>query len=153
MIEQDINLIIKLWENGESINSIIRLLPYKENVTRKEIAKLRQNGTLKGSSGKTKAKTWEKVLQAYNGGITSPYELSETFGLKVGTINTILSNSHLDRARPKHNYKPYPLSAKTQLILQDIKQEIDVKDIIIRHNVSRQYVYKIKNKYLGAKKW
>ena len=41
---------------------------------------------LKGRSGKTATKTWEKVLQAYKGGITSPYELSEMFLLKVGTV-------------------------------------------------------------------
>lgn len=148
MTEQDKNLIIRLWESGEPSSSIVRLLPYDTQTAKSMITELRQNGVLKGRSGKTATKTWEKVLQAYNDGITSPYDLAEMFGLKVSTVNWILGNSKLDRKRPKHNYKQYPLCEKTQQIITEIQSGKPLYEIAKAHGTSRQYVHKVKNKYV-----
>ena len=148
MTEQDKNLIVRLWDSGEPTTAIVRLLPYDTQTAKSMIMQLRQNGVLKGRSGKTATKTWEKVLRAYNDGITSPYEIAEMFALKVGTVNTILSNSKLHRKRPKQNYKPFPLCDKTQQIITEIKSGKPLHEIAKAHGTSRQYVHKIKNKYV-----
>lgn len=148
MTEQDKNLIVRLWESGEPSTAIVRLLPYDTQTAKSMIMELRQNGVLKGRSGKTATKTWGKVLQAYNDGITSPYDLAEMFGLKVNTVNWILGNSKLDRKRPKHNYKQYPLCEKTQQIITEIQSGKPLHEIAKAHGTSRQYVHKIKNKYV-----
>lgn len=147
MTEQDKNLIIQLWESGEPSSSIIRLLPYNTRTAKSMIMELRQNGVLKGQSGKSRVKTWEKVLQAYNNGITSPYDLSKMFLLKVGTVNTILSNSGLHRIRPKKNYKAYPIGDKTKEIIEEIKSGETLTEIAKKYGTSRQYVHKLKEKY------
>lgn len=148
MSEQDKNLIVRLWESGEPSTSIVRLLPYDTQTAKSMITELRQNGVLKGRSGKTATKTWEKVLRAYNDGITSPYDLAEMFGLKVSTVNWILGNSKLNRKRPKHNYKQYPLCEKTQQIITEIQSGKALHEIAKAHGTSRQYVHKVKNKYV-----
>ena len=148
MTEQDKNLIIRLWESGEPSSAIVRLLPYDTQTAKSMVMELRQNGVLKGRSGKTATKTWEKVLRAYNDGITSPYDLAEMFGLKLTTINNILSNSRLDRKRPKHNYKQYPLCEKTQQIITEIQSGKPLHEIAKAHGTSRQYVHKVKNKHV-----
>lgn len=148
MTESEIKLVERLWASGKGVGEIARLLPYKEYIAKKEIAQLKQNGVLKGRSGKTATKTLGKVLEAYNDGITNPYDLAEMFGLKVGSVNTILSNSKLDRKRPKHNYKQYPLCEKTQQIITEIQSGKALHEIAKAHGTSRQYVHKIKNKYV-----
>ena len=148
MTEQDKNLIVRLWDSGEPASAIVRLLPYDTQTAKSMMMELRQNGVLKGRSGKTATKTWEKVLRAYNDGITSPYDLAEMFGLKVGTINTILSNSGLHRKKPKHNYNPFPLCDKTKEIITEIESGKPLHEIAKAHGTSRQYVHRVKNKYV-----
>lgn len=150
MTEQDKNLIIRLWESGKPSTAIVRLLPYDAQTAKSMIMELRQNGVLKGRSGKTAAKTLEKVLQAYNDGITNPYDLSEMFGLKVGSVNTILSNSRLNRTRPKKNYKAYPIGDKTKEIIEEIKNGKSLIGIAKKYGTSRQYVHRVKQKYVGV---
>lgn len=148
MTEQDKNLIVRLWESGEPTTAIVRLLPYDTQRAKSMITELRQNGVLKGRSGKTATKTWEKVLRAYNDGITNPHDLAEMFSLKVGTINTILSNSRLNRTRPKHNYKERGKCEKTIAIIKEIQSGKPLHEIAKLHGTSKQYVHKIKNKYV-----
>lgn len=147
MTSEEISLIKRLWESGKGATTIAKLLPYKEHTTIKEINKLRQNGVLDGRSGKTKEKTKSKILQAYNSGITSPHDIAEMFDLKVSTVNTVLSNSRLNRKRPKHNYAKRELSERTKQILTDIKSGVVLSEVAIKHNVTKQWVSKIKKKY------
>ena len=147
MTPEEINLIIELWNDGKSASVIAKLLPYKEHRVIKEIVKLKQNGVLKGNSGRTKQKALGKILQAYNSGITNPHDIAEMFGLKVGTVNTILGNSKLDRKRPTHNYVKRELDEKTIEILQEIENGVSLSEIARKYNCSRQWVSKIKKKY------
>lgn len=148
MTEQDKNLIIRLWESGEPSSSIVRLLPYDAQTAKSMIMELRQNGVLKGRSGKTATKTWEKVLRAYNDGITSPYDLAEMFLLKVSTVNNILGSSGLKRQRPKHNYKQRKVCENTKAIITALKSGKRVREICEDFGVSKQYVYEVKNKFV-----
>ena len=148
MTESEIKLVERLWASGKGVGEIARLLPYKEYIAIRGIRELKRNGVLKGRSGKTATKTWEKVLRAYNDGITSPYDLAEMFGLKVNTVNWILGNSKLDRKRPKHNYKQFSLCEKTQQIITEIESGKPLHEIAKAHGTSRQYVHKVKNKFV-----
>lgn len=150
MTEQDKNFIVRLWDSGEPMTSIIRLIPYETKVAKSMIAELRQNGTLQGRSGKSWAKTKDKVLKSYNKGICNPYDLAEEHKLTVGTIRTILATSGLHRKKPKHNYKPYPLSEETLAIVTDIQSGKKFLEIAKAHGTSRQYIYKVNKKYVAG---
>jgi DNA invertase Pin-like site-specific DNA recombinase len=147
MTESEIKLVERLWESGKGVGEIARLLPYKEYIAKREIAELKRNGVLRGRSGKTKEKTWGKILQAYNGGKTNPYEIAEMLGLRVNTVNHVLSNLSLKRKRPRHNYANIEIGDKTKDILSEIKNGGVLSEIARKHGVSRQYVHKLKNKY------
>ena len=148
MTEQEKNLIIRLWGSGEPITSIVRLLPYKKTVARAMVMELRQNGVLQGRSGKSKAKTCGKVLQAYNDGITNPYEISNMLSLKVSTVKRILIELQLKRQRPKHNYKAKKLCDKTKEIIEEIESGKPLSEIAKSHGFSKQYVYSVRNKFV-----
>lgn len=151
MTENEIKLAEQMWENGSTMGEIARVLPYKEYKSLGELRKLKQNGVLKGRSGKTKAKTWGRVVEAYNGGITNPYELAKMFNTTKDTINTILVNSGVRRKRPKHNYKNTVMSQKTLLVVEDLKNGMESVDIQKKYGITKQWVSLIKIKYLGGK--
>lgn len=148
MIESEIKLVEKLWESGKGIGEIARLLPYKEYIARREIAELKKNGVLKGKSGKSQANTQAKVLQAYNDGITSPYEIAEMFNMDIRYVNIILSNAKLGRTRPKRNYKQRKVCENTQAIIDRLKNGKRVREICAEFGVSTQYVYQVKDKFV-----
>lgn len=145
MTEQDINLIIRLWESGESKRVIAKMLPYKPYHIEKKILELRQNGVLKGRTARSSIKTREKVLSAYNKGITNPYEIADMLGLSHHTVKDHLVKAKLNRTRPKRNYKTCD---KTQLIKQDLESGIKAREIAKKHGVSTQWVHQIRNKYI-----
>ena len=149
MTEQDRNTIIRLWENGVAARNIERLLPYKPYWVKLMIAKLRQNGTLKGQKSKTQEKTTAKLIEAFKGGITSPYDLAEMFGLTYNSVQQIFSKAKFKRGKPPKKFKPTKLCAKTNEIIEALKDGTKTNEIIKIHGVSRQYVNKIKNKYVG----
>ena len=104
MTEREKNLVVTLWQSGEAIEKIIRLLPYKEGVSRRYVKELRDNGVLtQENRGKRTAKV--KVLELYNNGMTNPYEISEESGYSISTVRSVLARLKLNRSRPKHNYK------------------------------------------------
>jgi hypothetical protein len=88
LTESEIKLVERLWASGKGVGEIARLLPYKEYIAKREIAELKRNGVLKGKSGKSQANTQARVLQAYNDGITSPYEIAEMLDEPVTTIKS-----------------------------------------------------------------
>ena len=155
MTQQDIQLIIDLWNNYVPISTIIKMLPYKVSDAKKMIAELRQNGTLKPRNENRKENTRQRVLDLFNGGILSEYEIADKLGLSRYTVRNILVDEKLNRERPKQNYNKRKLTQvntlceKTQTIVNDLIANKDIRDIIIEHNVSRQYVYSIKKKYLA----
>lgn len=148
MTESEIKLVERLWASGKGIGEIARLLPYKEYIAKREIAELKRNGVLKGKSGKSQANTQAKVLQAYNDGITSPYEIAEMFNMDIRYVNNILSNAKLGRTRPKRNYKQRKVCDNTKAIIEQLKSGKRVREICAEFGVSTQYVYQVKDKFV-----
>ena len=148
MTENEIKLVERLWANGKGVGEIARLLPYKEYIAKREIAELKRNGVLKGRSGKSQAITQEKVLQAFNDGITSPYEIAELCGVCVGHIRNVLSRAKVKIQRPKRNYKQRKVCENTQAIIDRLKSGKRVREICTEFGVSTQYVYEVKNKFV-----
>lgn len=148
MTESEIKLVERLWANGKGVGEIARLLPYKEYIAKREIQELKRNGVLKGRSGKSRANTQARVLQAYNDGITSPYEIAELCGVCVGHIRNILSRAKVKVGRPKRNYRQRKLCENTRAIITALKSGKRVREICIEFGVSTQYVYEVKNKFV-----
>jgi DNA-binding CsgD family transcriptional regulator len=148
LTESEIKLVERLWASGKGVGEIARLLPYKEYIAIRKIRELKRNGVLKGRSGKSQANTQAKVLQAYNDGITSPYEIAEMLDMDYRYVNTILSNAKLGRERPKRNYKQRKLCKNTQAIIDRLKSGKRVREICAEFGVSTQYVYQVKNKFV-----
>ena len=152
MAEQDKNLIIALWENGTSVNSIVRMLDCKQYYAKQYIKELRDNGTLTKENRRKNAT--EIVVNVFNKGETNPYKIAEITGYKVGTVRTLLNSAHISIPKGKRNRPPtkiYALLAFTQLIIEEIKSGEKFSQIAKNHNVSRQYVYKVKDKYVKEK--
>ena len=148
MTESEIKLVERLWESGKGVGEIARLLPYKEYIAIREIRELKRNGVLKGRSGKSRVNTQERVLQAINGGITSPYEIAELCGVCVGHIRNVLSRAKVKIERPKHNYKQRKLCKNTQAIITALRSGKRIREICTEFGVSTQYVYQVKNKFV-----
>lgn len=149
MDENEKKIVIKLWNNGETISTIAKLLPYKEYIATKKIQELKKMNVLDGRSGKTKEKTTEKVLATYKNTTTNPYEIAEILDLSIRTVNGILCEAKLERVRPKHNYKKKEISYRTKLILNDLKSGVNPRKIAKKYDVSTQYVYQTRNRFLG----
>lgn len=148
MTESEIKLVERLWASGKGVGEIARLLPYKEYIAKQEIAELKRNGVLKGRSGKSRVNTQERILQAINDGITSPYEIAELCGVCVGHIRNVLSRAKVKIQRPKRNYKQRKLCENTQAIITALKSGKMVREICAEFGVSTQYVYEVKNKFV-----
>jgi DNA-binding CsgD family transcriptional regulator len=154
MSESEIKLVKELWESGNTIRQIARLLPYKEYIAIKKIQELRRNGGLSEKGGRTYENTKAKILQLYNDGIKNCEQIGKILCLSKDYVRNILVAEKLNRKRPQHNYnkrKPVDISTlcdKTQKIVQELNNGKPIKDIAKSQNVSRQYVSALKNKYL-----
>ena len=148
MTESEIKLVERLWASGKGVGEIARLLPYKEYIAKREISELKKKGVLKGKSGKSQAITQERILQAFNDGITSPYEIAELCGVCRRYVYNVLSQAKVKIQRPKHNYKQRKLCENTQAIITALKSGKRVREICDEFGVSKQYVYEVKNKFV-----
>ena len=148
MTESEIKLVERLWSSGKGVGEIARLLPYKEYIAKREIAELKKKGVLKGKSGKSQANTQERILQAINDGITSPYEIAELCGVCGGYVYNVLSQAKVKIQRPKRNYKQRKLCENTQAIITALRSGKRVREICAEFGVSTQYVYQVKNKFI-----
>ena len=152
MTESEIKLVERLWASGKGVGEIARLLPYKEYIAKREIAELKKKGVLKGRSGKSRANTQERILQAINDGITSPYEIAELCGVCRRYVYNVLSQAKVKVGRPKHNYKQRKLCENTQAIITALRNGKRVREICAEFGVSTQYVYEVKNKFVKENK-
>lgn len=95
-----------------------------------------------------------KVLELYKNGMTNPYELAKECGFTIGTVRNYLYRAGLSGHRPEHNYKkrrPTQLSDLSDLTVKIMNALNDGKPVIEiakEFYVTKQYVYKIKEKYL-----
>lgn len=154
MTESEKALIVRLWENGQTMEKIIRMLPCSNGKARAYILELQQNGTIKGRSGKTREKTLERVLQAYNGGISNPYEISQELNLAFSTVSIALHELGIRRKRPPHNYKKRKkfaicdLTERVKKVLCELAEGKGVRETARNNGISAQRVSTIKKEYL-----
>ena len=143
--------IKRLWDSGVAYATIIRLIPYKQVVATAMLKELRRDGTLPDRPTKG-ARTKAKVLELYNNGEKNPYKIASIIGCSKQTVNCCLRG--LNRGKPAHNYKPTKptefntLSDKTRAIVHDLKDGCKPNALVKKHNVSRQYIYVLKSKYI-----
>ena len=154
MTENEKLLIINLWNSGQPIKSIIQMLPHDELTSKNMINQLKNDGVLTKRKKENKSLTREQLLNAYNNGITNPYKLAEMYNLSYFTVKNHLWKLNLNRTRPSKNYKQRlqidieDLSDTTKLIIEELKQGNNASVISQKHNVSRQWVYKVYHKYI-----
>lgn len=145
MTESDKILIKRLWESGETIEVIIRMLPYNVKESRDIIAELRSSGYL--SKRKIISISQNRVADAYNKGNTDINALSQMFGYTPFTIEAYLRRAGIHRMRPPHNSKTMELCDQTLAIIADLKRgSMSQTEIAKTYGVSRQYVHQLKNK-------
>ena len=156
MNNKDKELIITLWQSGEPIEKIIRLLPYPIGTSRRYIRELREQGVLtKGNRNKRTAK--EKIMEIYNSRTINPYEIAEISGYSFSTVRFVLSHAGLGRERPIHNYKATP-SMPYERICENSKQIVDLlergmgcAEIAKIVGCTRQNVFILKKKFYPEK--
>lgn len=151
MREEAIKQLCRLWENGESLIAIYRLLPYKPREIRQELAKLRQNGVLGERTQVGRSISREKILQAYKGGKT-PTDIANELGCSSVTVYTALREQGIAVERPKHykkrTVKVGMLCDKTQAIIKCLQEGKRACEVAKEFGVSKQYVSFIKHRYL-----
>jgi DNA-binding CsgD family transcriptional regulator len=143
MTETDRLQIKRLWDSGDPIEHIVRMLPYKQGEARSMVAELRADGTLKPRNRVQMAIA--KVVNAYNSGITDFDELSAMFGFKHGYIRWCLQVAGVKRPRPKK------YNTTINELAMEIMQEIATgkktqSQIATEFGVSRQYVNQLKKR-------
>lgn len=144
----DKQVIKRLWDSGYSISTIVRMIPRKPKEAHKLIAEMRESGEIEGRSGKSAEKTSRRVLSLYQKGITSPYEIADNLNLSPKTVKRILCELKLNRKRPHKNYNQMKLCDKTHELLMEMRSGATIKELSVKNNVSTQYLYKIKAKYI-----
>ncbi len=148
MTEQDRELIIRLWNSRMSLNSIARMLPYPTMIAKQYVNEVKASGALKAENRVMTHK--QLILTAYANGMVNPHQIASEFELPLNSVRAVLSAAKLNRKRPPHNYVKRlqaKLSDKTQQILTDVQQGLSNVEVAKKHNVTRQYVYKIKKNY------
>lgn len=155
MTEANKQIIKKLWNLGETIEMIIRLVPMKQTHCRALIKQMRESGELP-PRGRARGKTDREVISAYESGITNKYDLAQMFDLTTAHILYILRHNGYG-GRPEHNHKtrrkntPDELSERTQAIALAIQSGVKTGEICRQYGVTRQYVNLVKKKYLTNK--
>lgn len=150
MDKQNIDLLIRLWNSNLSIASIIKMIPEKENIIKTHIADLRAKGILLDRKKSTK----ESLVLEYQNGETNPYEIAEKYNLSICTVRQYLGCAGLKRKRPSKNYKKREkvkmcnLSEKTKTIINALNSKKSLVQIAKENNVSKQYVAKVRDKYV-----
>ena len=143
MTEADRVQIKRLWDNGEPIEHIVRVLPYSQVVAKEMVSELRADGTLPPRNRVQMAIA--KVSNAYNSGITDFDELSAMFGFKRGYLRWCLQVAGVKRPRPKK------YNTTINELAMEIMQEIATgkksqAKIATEFGVSRQYVNQLKKR-------
>ena len=151
MNEKEKKQILAMWEEGMSINAIVRLLPYKQYVAREKIKQLRESGYLQGDVHRKRAKTIERILTAYNEGNMCVKELSKMCGVSMTTIRKALANNGIRIKRAKTRQKGIihkKLCKRTADIVNALKNGKTMSQTANEFNVSKQYVHQVKTKIL-----
>ena len=156
MTEREKNLVVTLWQSGEPIEKIIRLLPYPIGISRRYIRELREQGVLT-KSNRNKITAKEKIIEIYNNGTINPYDIAEISGYSFYTVRYVLSHAGLCRVRPVHNYKttspmPYErICDNSKQIVDLLERGMGCAEIAKIVGCTRQNVFILKKKFYPEK--
>lgn len=96
-----------------------------------------------------------KVLEAYNEGLTNPYEIAFVAGCSVLTVGEYLRKNNIYRGHPKKNYTKRKKQERNKKAKSIISELLECKksgsQIAREYGVSKQYVSELKIKELGAR--
>lgn len=153
MKESDKELLIRLCEQGESFATIKRLLPYKTQQIEQEIALLRQKGALKTQKQNRRENIQARVFDAYNRNFKFVTDIVRETGLSAPTVRSVLKSNNIILKKKKHyeHKKTYKLSERTQAIINGLKEGKNMCCVAKENSVSRQYVFKVKKRFLKIK--
>lgn len=139
MTEREINEIKKWWGQGMSATQMARFLPYKEYISKREIAKLKKEGVLPSRN----------VKEIRNNGIVQEFkknnnlmEIANKFGLEITYVRNVLHRNGVKFPKTM-NYVRKPKNEKYQAIMRDLENGLPQCEIAKKHGVSRQYVHQI----------
>lgn len=146
MTDHEKLICFTLWNDGESITSIAKMLPYRIGTAKRLIKGLIDSGYLPPRKKGELVK--ERLRQLVESGVTDSYEIASILGLTYQTVFDYKSRMGLHTPRPKKNYRPTVLSERTQQIIAELENGVSRKEIQAKYGVSRQYVEKVKSKYI-----
>lgn len=138
MTESERKKIADYLESGMTVGQIRQLMAMTSAEFTRAIAEMKRNGELpKRKLGK------ERIAEAMARGETNPYELAETYGYTLGTIQHYKSANE-KAGRPKRNYKHSP---RTLAIYEDLKEgKLTTAEIARKHGIKWQSVHKLRRK-------
>lgn len=157
-MEEIENKIKSLWDNGESIEKIAKQLGIKRWHAVKKIKELRESGKINFIERNKNKKISSKILNLWNNGVTSPYEIAKILNTSKNVVYKSLTENNIKIERPKKNYrvrektKIENLSYKTKMILKEIENGKSKIEIAKKYDVSRQWVYSIEKVHIKGVK-
>ena len=143
-----------LWDNGESVERIIKQIPIEKNKVMREIIEMRKNGELLMADREKCNTKKSKVLMLYNSGEKNPYKIANEVGCAYTTVTSALAKAGIVRERPPHNYKERvktdttKLCENTQNIIEALKDGHPKSKIAKMYGVSRQWVFTVEQVYI-----
>lgn len=139
----EVEVLKRQWEAGVPIKQIVKMMPYKQSRSLNYIWDLQKNGVLQ----KRRRKNGQSlILDAYNNGMTNPYEISDVYGYKPETVKKYLRFVGVHRNRPPANWKQKEKSDKTKEILECLEKGVKMSEIAKMYGVSRQWVFIVKRR-------
>ncbi len=148
MTEQDIQTLIKLWNNRVPTAKIVQLLPYKQFTITNMRKTLKDNGTLLEENRIMPKK--DKIISMYINGEKDTAKLAAMFEVSRTRIYQCLSDNGISAERPKH-YKLKKMSDKKQAIIADLKSGKKQAQVARDYHCSRPYINQLYKKYVQNK--
>lgn len=148
MTEQDKLTLINLWNNRVPTTKIIQLLPYTPYAIRNMIKSLIDNGTLI-EDNRIPPKC-DRIVSMYNSGIRDIADLAEMFQCTRQFVSMSLRAKGIYTEKPK-SHRQRKMTEQTQTIVAELKDGKSQIEIAKNHNLTRQRVFQIYNRYVKEK--
>ena len=120
MTENEKKQVRALWESGMTLAQIRQMTPIEPRAFDLAVREMKHRGE------------------------RNPYAIADTYGVKVNYVYWVLARNKL---RLGKKTRVFVHSERTNTIVEDLKDgELSQVEIAKKHNVSRQYITKIKKK-------
>lgn len=144
MNEIDKARIISLWEGGMTLGQIRQMTPVPARVFDAVVREMKKNGEFPMERKNAEA----KVIDAYHRGERNPYEIAEELGITPNSVRTFFGWNKLRKGKKTRHWVH---CERTNDIIKDLQEgELSQVEIARKHQVTKQYITKIKRK---LEKW